>query len=446
MSRVALIGRNSLEYISLLIEIWNSGNCAVLIDCQTPYNAAAEMMREAGVKKCYLQTSLWDANVVNEFCDIEFICFDVDNTAIFVIPDCLYNKFVPNYSKAEAVIIYSSGTTGKSKGIVLSHFAINTNADAVIKYITSSADNECIYTIRHLSHSSTLTCELLVALKSHMKMIVAASTPVPRLVFSAISKYHVTILCVNPTILSLLCDELVRRSYTISSIRKIYVSGAVLSDATYEKAKFAFAGVSIFNAYGLSEAGPRVAVQGPENCNCNSAGKPICGVKVVIVNERGMTVTDGERGVVHVKTPSLFSGYVMGKEKYVSLYQGWLNTGDIGFWDKLGELHVVGRVDDVIICDAHKIYPIDVEKMILEDPSISDCVVSQCTVNGIEMIGCLYISDKDCAIGIVRRIKDRLAQYEIPKRYLKTEAIPHNNRGKVDRKAVSEILSIEMKK
>lgn len=101
MSRVALIGRNSLEYISLLIEIWNSGNCAVLIDCQTPYNAVAEMMREAGVKKCYLQTSLWDANVVNEFCDIEFICFDVDNTAIFVIPDCLYNKFVPNYSKAE---------------------------------------------------------------------------------------------------------------------------------------------------------------------------------------------------------------------------------------------------------------------------------------------------------------------------------------------------------
>ena len=147
MSRVALIGRNSLEYISLLIEIWNSGNCAVLIDCQTPYNAAAEMMREAGVKKCYLQTSLWDTNAVNEFCDIEFICFDVDNTATFVIPDCLYNKFVPNYSKAEAVIIYSSGTTGKSKGIVLSHFAINTNADAVIKYITSSADNECIYSI-----------------------------------------------------------------------------------------------------------------------------------------------------------------------------------------------------------------------------------------------------------------------------------------------------------
>ena len=103
-------------------------------------------------------------------------------------------------------------------------------------------------------------------------------------------------------------------------------------------------------------------------------------------------------------------------------------------------------MDDVIICDAHKIYPTDVEKMILEDPSISDCVVSQCTVNGIEMIGCLYISDKDCAIGIVRRIKDRLAQYEIPKRYLKTEAIPHNNRGKVDRKAVSEILSIGMKK
>ena len=58
-----------------------------------------------------------------------------------------------------------------------------------------------------------------------------------------------------------------------------------------------------------------------------------------------------------------------------------------------------------------------------------------------EMIGCLYVSNRDCTIEIIHSIKDRLAQYEIPKKYLKTEAIPHNNRGKVDRKAVADILS-----
>ena len=137
----------------------------------------------------------------------------------------------------------------------------------------------------------------------------------------------------------------------------------------------------------------------------------------------------------------MFSGYVTGIQKHASLYHGWLNTGDIGFWDKFGELHVVGRVDDVIICDAHKIYPSDVEKLILENPSISDCAISRCTVNGLETIGCLYVSNRECTAEIIHQIKDRLAKYEIPKRYLRTEVIPHNSRGKVDRKAAADILS-----
>ena len=98
-------------------------------------------------------------------------------------------------------------------------------------------------------------------------------------------------------------------------------------------------------------------------------------------------------------------------------------------------------MDDVIICDAHKIYPSDVENLILEDPSIFDCVVSQCTVNDMETIGCMYVSNRECTTEIIHRIKDRLAKYEIPKRYLRTEVIPHNSRGKVDRKVTADILS-----
>ena len=440
MARVALIGINSIGYIHKLINIWNDGLCAVLIDYQTPFHAAIQMMREAEVQKCYMQENLW-SDYISDCSEIEFILYPANSELIFNLPNFLYEEFHPNYSDKEAVVIYSSGTTGISKGIILSHFAININADAIIGYMNLLSETDCIYTVRHLSHSSTLTGELLVALKSHTKMVIVASAVPPRLILSSIMKYGVTILCINPTLLSLLCDEAKRKFYDVSCLQKVYVSGAILNDAIYEKAKSVLAGTLIFNVYGLSEAAPRVTAQTLDCCKSNSVGKPIKGVEIVVTAENGEVVPNGERGIIHVKTPSMFSGYVTGTQKHISLYQDWLNTGDIGFWDEFGELHVVGRVDDVIICDAHKIYPSDVEKLILENPSISDCAISRCTVNGLETIGCLYVSNRECTAEIIHRIKDRLAKYEIPKRYLRTEVIPHNSRGKVDRNAVADILS-----
>ena len=440
MARVALIGTNSIGYIHTLLNIWNSGHCAVLIDYQAPFYAAIQMMREADVQTCYLQEDLW-SECIRAYTEIEFVRYSSDSKLTFVLPKFLYDEFHPNYSHHEAVIIYSSGTTGKSKGIILSHFAINTNADAIIDYMNPLAQTDCIYTVRHLSHSSTLTGELLVALKSNTKMVITASAVPPRLILSSIKKYGVTILCINPILLSLLCNEVKRKFYDVSCLQKVYVSGAILNDAIYEKAKNALTDISVFNVYGLSETAPRVTAQTLDCCKSNSVGKPIKGVEIVITDENGKVVPNGERGIIHVKTPSMFSGYVTGNEKHASLCQGWLNTGDIGFWDEFDELHIVGRVDDVIICDAHKIYPTDVEKLILENPSVSDCAISRCTVNGKEMIGCLYVSNRDCTTEIIHRIKDRLAKYEIPKRYLRTEVIPHNNRGKVDRKAAADILS-----
>ena len=112
MSRIALIGKNSVNYLSLLIDIWNNGNCAVLIDWQTPFYTAMEMMREARVRLCYVQDDLWVNDTLDEFSEIEIQRFSTDNEITFRLPECLYDKFVPKYNRTEAVIIYSSGTTG----------------------------------------------------------------------------------------------------------------------------------------------------------------------------------------------------------------------------------------------------------------------------------------------------------------------------------------------
>ena len=441
MARVALIGDNSIEYVDLLLDIWNTGDCAVLIDWRVPLQTAYEMMMEANVSKCYIEIRIFSKIQSEDYKSIQFEAYENYTTTAKEIPNYVHVKFRENYSRDEAVIIYSSGTTGKSKGVILSHYAINTNADAILAYM-KLGHNDCIYMVKTISHLSSITGELLTALKSRTKIIIGPVVVPPRIILNNVQKFGVTDMCINPTILRLVVEECSRKDYNISSLHNIYVHGAKTDTKLSEKAKDVFSDINIYFEYGLTEAGPRVASQKVNDSHNESAGLPIYGVQIAIIEYNGLPLNAGVKGIIHVKTPSICSGYVCGEEKHKSLYNDWLNTGDVGYIDNAGELHVVDRIDDVINIGAHKIYPSDVEKLILANNNISACVVSKCTYNGTEMIGCLYVSDNDCALSIMQQLKTKLMPYEIPKRYIRVAAIPCNIREKVNRSEVNRILSL----
>ena len=381
MSRVALIGENSVEYIDTLLGIWNNGDCAVLLDWRIPFQTAVQLMQEADVQKCYIEKKQLHMESFLLPKDIEFITFEKKSNSAEYLPEEIYKKYKPNYSRDEAVVIYSSGTTGKSKGIILSYYAINTNAEAIIDYMNLIPD-DCIYIAKTLSHSSTLTGELLVALKTHTRIIVAPTIVPPRYILANIKKYSVSIICLNPTLLLMLVEELHRGNYSISELRTLYVSGSILNDKLYNKSHETLKDIAIYNVYGLSEAGPRVTAQTADCCKSNSVGKPIKGIDVAVVDEQGNPIKETERGIIHVNTPSRFEGYISGAEKHRSLYKGWLNTGDIGCLNEYGELHIVDRVDDVIFIDSHKIYPSEIERQIIKSTVINECAVLSFKSNG----------------------------------------------------------------
>lgn len=439
MGRVALIGENSIGYVNALVDIWNNGDCAVLLDWRIPCPTAIEMMIEADVHTCFIEKSLFN-KIENQIPNsIDFFTYEKQNSSAQLLPNCIYEKFHENYSRNEAVVIYSSGTTGKSKGIILSHFAINTNADAIIDYMNPTAE-DCIYIAKTLSHSSTLTGELLVALKTRAKAVIAPTIVPPRYVLNNINKFGVTIVCLNPTLLSMLADEYERSQYDISSLKTIYVSGSILNDRVYEKAHAVFSYIQIYNVYGLSEAGPRVTAQRIDCCQSNSVGKPIKDVEIKIVNEQGSIVTSGEYGIVHVKTPSIFDVYIVGQNKHDSFYEGWHNTGDVGYIDVNGELHIINRLDDVIIIDSHKVYPSEVEKQIVEQSDVKECAVAKVELNGNEFIGCLYVSEKEIGRDIKEKLKSKLLVYEIPRFFLKCDALPRTKNGKISTREVQACL------
>lgn len=439
MSRVALIGDNTIEYVDILLKIWNMGDCAVLIDWRIPLITAVDMMQQADVNTCYIERKYFPDTCIKNKCNIDFITFEVLNKEAQILPIKVREQFKENYTYDEALVIYSSGTTGKSKGVILSHYAINTNADAVINYMKLSA-NDCFYIAKTLSHSSTITGELLVALKSGVNTIIAPVIVPPRYVFENIQRFSVSIICVNPSLLRLFSREQALKQYKLASLKTIYVSGAILDSQTYIHAHTSFKDIAIYNVYGLSELAPRVTAQTETYCKSNSVGKPINGVELAIVNDYGEIVKTGECGIVHVNSPSLFSGYISGSLKYKSLYKNWLNTGDVGYIDENNELHINARIDDLIIINSHKIYPVDVENIILEVSDIAECAISKISYDAIEIIGCLYVGDNDFTKKFFTNLRLRLAPYEVPRFFINCKSLPKSLNGKLLRNEVNKIL------
>ena len=433
MARVALIGENSIEYIEKLIDIWNDGDCAVLIDWRTPMNVAIEMMQEANVEKCIVQSGIF-AEINNKH--ILFNIFEKKQNETQCLPQYIYERFIENYSTNEAIIIYSSGTTGKSKGIILSHYAINTNADSIINYMDLSK-KDCIYMAKTISHSSTITGELLVALKTNTRIIIGPIIVPPRVILKNIIEFKVSIICLNPTLLKLITENQLKNFHSLDTLKKIYVSGSILTKSLYMLSRKAFKNVDIFNVYGLSEAGPRVSAQTEKSCKNNSVGKSIKNVHIKIIKENGIEAEKNEKGLIHIKTPSLFKGYVSGKYKHESLWQNWFNTGDIGYFDNNSDLIVIGRFDDLIIINEHKIYPAEIEQCIMNSAKN----IVECVVVGLEIcLGCLYCGTDQLTEIQKKAIKNQLLPYEMPRVFLKAESMPTNINGKLDIRKAKELL------
>ena len=438
-NRVAIVGRNSAKYVELLLEIWNNGDSAVLLDYHLPIKKVIEIIQDTSASKCVVEKEIYDGwgDCIPSW--ITFCVYSVDIAERIGINEMYFPKFKANYTDKEAVIIYSSGTTGRSKGIILSHRAINTNADSIIEYARITKD-DCFYVIKSFTHSSTLTGELLVSLKTSAKLVIAHSSLSPQMIVKELEQYSATILCLNPVLLKMLADELSIRQHKLHALRSIYVSGEVIDEKNITRLREKIYKIPIYNVYGLSEAGPRVSAQTDSSNSINSVGKPIAGVSVVITNDKGFPVKKGESGIVNVDTPSRFLGYVTGHNKYKCIYLNWLNTGDIGWFDENNELYITGRCDDLIIMEAHKIYPSDVEKYILQFQDVNDCVVFGVDIEERTIIACLYVANRTISrVEFNKELIKELMPYEIPKIYVKVNEIPTNTNGKTDKNEIYKV-------
>ena len=259
-----------------------------------------------------------------------------------------------------AVILFTSGTSGEPKGVMLTWKGIRNNLAAIRGYMGD--ERRRILILRPLVHSAVFTGELLYGLLSGWDIEFWDNPILPTQISTCIAKRNISIVGMTPTLLKAFL-----RLHITPPVKDIIISGEPLSASDASLFVSNLPRCRFFSVYGLTENSPRVSALPFQDFATykGSVGKPIGKTKLRIV-----------RGELWVKSPSIMRGYFHQKKlTREKLKHGWLKTGDFAQMDKEGNLYILGRVDNMIIRCGMNIYPIEIESVLSRCEGINECVV-----------------------------------------------------------------------
>ncbi len=335
-----------------------------------------------------------------------------------------------------AVILYTAGTTGRPKGVALSHgnLAANARASASISELDRT---QWTLTVLPLSHSYGLTVMNAGNLLGTRTVLLRWFNP--ELVLDTIQRYRVQGMAGVPTMYVYLLNYPDGDRFDTSSVRAWGCGAAPLPTEIVEPFERRFGG-KLMEGYGLTEASPVVSAHRLSGVRkLGSVGQPLPGVEVRIADDEGRSLPVGEVGEVCVRGPNVMLGYYrMPEETAAVLRDGWLRTGDVGRLDGDGFLYIVERKKDLIIRGGFNIYPREVEEVLYAYPGIAEAAVvgRRDAVMGEDVVA--YVVAKPGATlepqAVIAFCEERLARYKCPKDVRLLEALPKSPIGKILRK------------
>lgn len=333
-----------------------------------------------------------------------------------------------------ALIMCTSGTTGRPKGAMLSERNILANLKDIMQYFSIN-EEDTILISRPLYHCAVLTGEFLTALMKGCKIQFYSGEFHPKVILDLMEDKGITVFGGTPTLLNMLSFFLQNRSLTLKTI---CVSGECMSDRVGRNISEAFPYANIYHVYGLTEACPRISYLPPAYFAemPDSVGIPLESVSVQIRREDGEPAKPNEVGTLWVRGENIMVGYYNDPVQTAKVLQnGWLCTGDIAVMDEKGFLRIKGRKDDLIIRAGMNIYPQEIEAALRSDSRVREVLVYpiEHPVLG-NLIGMKIAGDFAHKDEIHRLCMDKLPPFQIPTSIELLKELPKNGSGKIIRK------------
>ncbi|MET3696313.1 fatty-acyl-CoA synthase [Bacillus oleivorans] len=350
--------------------------------------------------------------------------------------------FEEQHERDALAMIYTGGTTGKPKGVILSHQSILWNAMNTIISWNLTKDDTTL-TVLPMFHTGGLNALTIPILLMGGK-VVLAQLFTPEKATRLLEQHQCTIVLFVPTMYQSFINSHVFTEHSYPSM-KLFLSGgapcpAEIYDAFKEK------GILFKEGYGLTEAGPNNFYIDPEMAyeKRGSVGKPMLFNDAKIINDEGKEAKANEIGELWVKGKHGFELYWNNLEATVETKNdGWIATGDLAKKDEEGYYYIVGRKKDLIITGGENVYPLEVEQCLLKHPSILEAAVVGIPDMywGEKVTGFLVVKDGSCLDD--KEITDFCAQYlgkyKIPKTYHIVAELPKTHVGKIDKKRLKEM-------
>jgi len=270
------------------------------------------------------------------------------------------------------VILYTSGTTAKPKGVMLDENQFDANGTGFLEHLHFTPEDKVILALPLFHSFGNIIA--LVLLRAGATLILLKQFQ-PKSILASIAQHKATILPLVPTIYSFLVELYARGGYDVSSLRYCISGGASLPEALLKKVEEGL-GVTVIEGYGLTETSPVIAVNTMKDGSVpGSVGPVLPNVELDIVDDSGKQVAQGEVGEIRVRGVTIMKGYWNKPDETAETLSadGWLKTGDLGHLDEKGRLFIsAGRKKDLIIRAGENVSPLAIENALMGHPAIAE--------------------------------------------------------------------------
>ncbi|MCL8383777.1 malonate--CoA ligase [Xanthobacter aminoxidans] len=333
-------------------------------------------------------------------------------------------------------ILYTSGTTGRAKGAMLTHDNLLSNTSALKDYWRFTADDVLLHALP-IFHTHGLFVATNIVLLAGASMEFRSKFD-PKEAIALMAAGKVTTLMGVPTFYTRLLDQPGLTREATKGMR-LFVSGSAPLLAETHRAFEERTGHAILERYGMTETGMNTSNPYDGARIAGTVGYPLPGISVRVTDpETGAVLPTGEIGMIEVQGPNVFKGYWRMPEKTASEFRdGFFITGDLGKIDEKGYVHIVGRGKDLVITGGFNVYPKEVEGEIDAIPGvIESAVIGVPHPDFGEGVTAVVVAQKDATLtedAIHRALENRLAKFKQPKRVFFVSELPRNTMGKVQK-------------
>ncbi len=447
-TKVAIVLGNSYEYMVSFFAVSAVGAIIMPLSANLTTYEITEYIKRADASIIITNTNIGGrlSGILNDSRKVTFIYVKFNGKEMEVEFGTLGNGIPDDNNSDVALFALTSGTASQPKIVMLTNDNLISNMLAYREQMDFT-EHQVAYCSLSFNHIYCISAQILTHISRGDTFVITKMPFFVKDFIRDVRAYNVSITAFVPYMAILLTEYPALHNVKLESLKYVTLSGAKTPTPAYNLLTEKFGTTRFINTYGMSEAGSRISIAAPDPKQYppDSVGRPLPGVEVRVIDEKGTIAVPGTSGEICIKSSGVMKGYY--KQPHLTtqtILNGWLKTGDIGKIDEDGNLFILGRIKDLIISGGENICPLEIEECLAQHPAISEVAVVGQYHRLLQEVPCAYIVKKNQdeklnPIEIAEFCKNKLSNQKIPKSVRFLKKLPKLDTLKIDRKELKKM-------